>query len=135
MNSCLFCDLVNATKPSYKVYEDTEFIVMLDIHPINPGHLLVVTKEHVESYYDLDDNKYSRLMLLVKNMSLLVKQKLSPLKVVITTSGIGNKHVHIHVVPVHTMYDIIPKDVLEKLETNPTEKELQNIQTILTDKH
>jgi hypothetical protein len=33
--------------------------------------------------------------------------------VVIETLGIGNRHVHVHVIPVHGLYDLVPKEVME----------------------
>lgn len=129
--NCIFCKISNNQIPSYKIYEDNDFIVILDIHPVNPGHLLCITRQHVESYYDLEDKTYSKLMLLAKKMSLLIKKTVNPAKVTIHTSGIGNKHTHIHVIPVNSMYDIIPREVLEKIETNPTEDELRKTHTRL----
>src|SRR3990167_5922104 len=130
---CIFCKIANNQISVHKIYEDNDFLSILDIHPVNPGHILCITKQHIESYYDLEDKPYTKLMLLAKKMSSLIKITVKPVKVVIHTSGIGNKHTHIHVIPVNTMYDIIPKEVLEKIETNPTEQELKETQIQLLD--
>ena len=121
---CLFCSLVRGDLPSHRVYEDENFIVMLTIHPVNPGHVMVVTKEHIESFYDVEDTLYTQLMLLVKRMALVVKQVMRPLQVVMETSGIGNRHVHVHVIPVHGLYDRVPKEIMERIGTTPTDDEL-----------
>jgi len=39
-----------------------------------------------------------------------IKAVFAPLQVVIEISGIGNRHVHVHVIPVHGFYDLVPKD-------------------------
>ena len=121
---CLFCSLVRGDLPSHRVYEDENFIVMLTIHPVNPGHVMVVTKEHIESFYDVEDALYTQLMLLVKRMARVVKQVMKPLQVVMETSGIGNRHVHVHVIPVHGLYDRVPKEIMERIGTTPTDDEL-----------
>ena len=121
---CLFCSLVRGDLPSHRAYEDENFIVMLTIHPVNPGHVMVVTKEHIESFYDVEDTLYTQLMLLVKRMALVIKQVIRPLHVVMETSGIGNRHVHVHIIPVRGLYDRMPKEIIEKLVTYPTDDEL-----------
>jgi len=52
---CLFRRLIRGDVPTYRVYEDDNFIVMLTIHPGNPGHVLVITREHIASFYDIED--------------------------------------------------------------------------------
>jgi histidine triad (HIT) family protein len=67
---CLFCRLIRGELPSHRVYEDGAFVVMLTIHPINPGHLLVVPKAHIAGFYAVEDALYTSMMLLVKTPSL-----------------------------------------------------------------
>ena len=43
---CIFCQIVAGKVSSKKVYEDNICIAILDINPANPGHLLVLPKEH-----------------------------------------------------------------------------------------
>ncbi len=44
------------------------------------------------------------MMLLVKRMALAIKAVFTPLQVVMATSGVGNRHVHVHVLPVYGLY-------------------------------
>lgn len=46
MENCIFCKIVRGEIPSYKVYEDAEFLAFLDINPQSPGHVQVIPKEH-----------------------------------------------------------------------------------------
>src|SRR3989338_6747191 len=43
---CIFCQIIAGKVQSRKVYEDEHVIAILDINPTNPGHTLLVTKEH-----------------------------------------------------------------------------------------
>jgi diadenosine tetraphosphate (Ap4A) HIT family hydrolase len=101
------------------VYEADSFTVLLTIYPINPGHLMVVTNAHIASFYDVEDALYTPMMLLVKRMALAIKAIYNPLQVVMETSGISNKHVHIHVLPVYGLYDRVPQEVLEQQLAHP----------------
>ena len=64
-----------------------------------------------------DDDLYAALMLLVKRTARAVNEAIRPVQVLMQTSGISNRHVHIHVIPVHGMYDLIPKEMLDALES------------------
>jgi histidine triad (HIT) family protein len=122
-SDCLFCRLLRVDLPGYRVYEDDRFTVLLTIFPINPGHLMVVINEHIESFYNVEDDLYTALMLLVKRMALVIKQVFTPLQVVMETSGIGNRHVHIHVLPVYGLYDRVPQETLEQQAAQPASDE------------
>jgi histidine triad (HIT) family protein len=113
ITECLFCRLLHGELPSYRVYEDDCFTVLLTIYPINPCHLMVVTNEHIASFYDVEDSLYTSMMLLVKRMAVAIKSLCNPAQVVMETSGITNRHVHIHVLPVYGLYDRVPQTVLE----------------------
>ena len=47
--SCIFCNIIQGTIPSSKVYEDDAVYAFHDIHPMAPVHILVVPKEHIPS--------------------------------------------------------------------------------------
>lgn len=47
---CLFCKIVAREIPAEIVYEDEKTLAFLDIHPINPGHALIIPKQHSDSF-------------------------------------------------------------------------------------
>ncbi len=51
--NCVFCKIVKGEIPSYKVYEDKNFLAFLDINPQSPGHTQVIPKEHYRWVWDL----------------------------------------------------------------------------------
>lgn len=52
METCIFCEIVKGTIPSYTVYETDTVKAFLDINPINPGHTLVIPKTHCRDLAD-----------------------------------------------------------------------------------
>jgi histidine triad (HIT) family protein len=52
MNDCVFCKIIKGEIPSHKVYEDGDFIGILSIDPISPGHTLVIPKQHYRWVWD-----------------------------------------------------------------------------------
>lgn len=60
MNDCLFCRIVKGEIPSYRVYEDKNFLAFLDIFPFGEGHTQVIPKKHYRWVWDLPaDGKVS----------------------------------------------------------------------------
>lgn len=53
---CLFCRIVEGSIPSEKVYEDNEIVVIKDINPVAPVHLLIIPKNHRASLNDVTDS-------------------------------------------------------------------------------
>lgn len=53
MKDCIFCKIVSGEIPSYKVYEDENFLAFLDIRPQSPGHVQVIPKEHYRWVWDV----------------------------------------------------------------------------------
>lgn len=53
MNDCLFCKIINGKLPSYKIYEDENFLAFLDINPQSPGHTQVIPKKHFRWVWDI----------------------------------------------------------------------------------
>lgn len=113
--------------PSHKIYENDSVMAFLNIHPINPGHILVIPKKHEPNFYALDNESYAALMMVVKNLSELVNKKMTPKKVGLIVAGWDVSHTHVHVVPMNEYHDITSKAMLEGNEANPTDEELQVI--------
>jgi diadenosine tetraphosphate (Ap4A) HIT family hydrolase len=52
---CLFCRIVAGELPSTKEHEDDELIVIRDIAPRAPTHLLLIPRRHIPSALDLTE--------------------------------------------------------------------------------
>ena len=60
-DACVFCEIAAGREPASLVYEDDTVIGFMDIQPINPGAMVVSTREHVPSLAGLDDGQAARL--------------------------------------------------------------------------
>lgn len=61
MDGCIFCKIASGEIESAKIYEDEHVIAFLDIVPCNPGHVLVVPKQHHESFSEMNEEEASAL--------------------------------------------------------------------------
>lgn len=98
MSDSIFTKIINGEIPSHKIYEDDKTLAFLDIHPLNPGHALVVPKQQVDKLYELDDEMYQAVMSTSKKVAAqldaVLKQRVS-YRVV----GVDVPHAHMHLIP------------------------------------
>src|SRR5664279_4416932 len=68
MKDCIFCKIANKEIPAYIIYEDADFLALLDIHPQSPGHVQVITKKHYRWVWDVPNiGKYFEVVGKIAN--------------------------------------------------------------------
>jgi histidine triad (HIT) family protein len=122
---CTFCAIFEGAADAFIVYENSHAVVFLDKHPINAGHVLVVPRHHVEAFYELDEESFIELMLVVRRMASVIEAVYRPRKVGMLAAGFDVAHAHLHVLPMHDYHDITSRATLEGTRANPTEGELR----------
>jgi len=97
MEDCVFCKIVKGEIPSYKVYEDEKFIAFLDIKPRNPGHTLVIPKEHFRWVWDVP--YLGEYFEVVGKIANAIRKAMTTQWVVALVIGEEVPHAHIWLVP------------------------------------
>jgi histidine triad (HIT) family protein len=94
--------------PSFKVWEDDNFLAFLTIEPIKPGHTLVIPKKHENYLFDLDDETLKEFILASKKVATKLKEVFKPKsgKVGVIVYGFDAPHAHIHLVPMDQPGDL-----------------------------
>lgn len=132
MTDCIFCKIVKGEIPSHKVYEDDDVFAFLDIHPINTGHALVIPKEHVPVFHEMDDATYDAVMRAAKKIASKIQATIKPLRVGLMIVGWDVPHTHVHVVPMNESGDITSQTLLENRAGNPSQEELAKTAELLS---
>lgn len=104
MQDCIFCKIVSGEIPSHKVYEDDDVLAFLDINPVNPGHTLVIPKEHHNDVLDMPLELGSKLMNVIQKIAPAVIKGVGADSFnlgVNNGSGAGQIvfHTHFHIMP------------------------------------
>ncbi len=101
MEECIFCKIINNQIPSYKVYEDKDYLAFLTIMPINPGHTLLIPKKHVPYIFDLDEKTLSEILIKAQKIAHILKQAFHPKtnRIGIMVAGGEVHHTHLHLIP------------------------------------
>lgn len=110
MQPSIFTQIINGTIPCHKVYEDERTIVFLDIHPAQPGHMLVVPKVQIDRLEDLETADYDAIMVTLQKVMRRVVEVFGPdYRACLKLEGFDVPHAHIHVIPCKTAADFWAK--------------------------
>lgn len=106
MNDSIFTKIIKGEVPCHKVYEDDKVIAFLDIHPINPGHTLVVPKQQIDHLWDVPNELYHYLWDIAKKLQIRIKDTTKAPRIGVVVEGYGVPHAHIHLIPLLKPDDI-----------------------------
>jgi histidine triad (HIT) family protein len=65
----IFSKIISNDITSFKVYEDTNTLVIMDVYPEMPGHMLVIPKNKSRNIIDIIEEDLGKLILIVKKIS------------------------------------------------------------------
>ena len=115
----IFSKIVAGEIPSYKVAEDENYYAFLDINPLAKGHTLVIPKQEVDYYFDLDDETLAGMTIFAKRVAAQIKSVTGCKKVAMVVLGLEVPHAHIHLIPMNSEKDV--DFYREKLNLTPEE--------------
>ena len=99
----IFTRIIKGEIPSYKVYEDNYTYAFLDIHPVQPGMVLVVTKLPAETFLDLPEDHYLALWRSVQKIGLHMREVFpDKRRIGVQVEGLDVPHVHVKLIPVNS---------------------------------
>ena len=101
---CVFCRIRDGELPSTKVAEDGRALAIMDINPINDGHVLVLTKRHAETLFEMTEEDLVAAARLAWRVAAGIHRGLAPdgLNVVQANGRAAFQsvpHFHIHLIP------------------------------------
>jgi histidine triad (HIT) family protein len=120
--SSIFTKIIQGDIPCYKIAEDEDFFAFLDINPNAAGHTLCIPKKEVNKIFDLDEATYMGLMAFSRKIGKAMEAAIECKRVGITVIGLEVPHVHVHLIPLHTM-----KNATFQHKVSLSEDEFQDI--------
>jgi len=101
---CIFCQIIAGNVQSKKIYEDEKTVALLDINPANPGHVILLTKEHYSIMPQLPDDEVAHIFKVVKSLSNSMLRGIDAQGTnVIVSNGIAAgqraQHFMVHIIP------------------------------------
>lgn len=106
MTDCIFCRIVAGEVPSQKVYEDRTVLAIADIGHVNPGHTLVIAKDHAATLMELDEDVAADAFRAASRIAKAIEAAFAPAGITVLQANrpAGFQtvpHFHLHVLPRH----------------------------------
>jgi histidine triad (HIT) family protein len=104
--SCVFCAIVAGQAPAIRIYEDDNYLAILDIRPFTRGHTLVVPKRHTVDVTDTPPETLADLVTIGQRIAKAARatELADATNIVINDGRAAFQsvfHIHLHVLPRH----------------------------------
>ena len=116
---CIFCAIVARQAEASVVYEDETAVAFMALHPVTPGHLLVVPRKHAVGLEDLDGGTSAHVWSVGHDMARALRRsdmRCQGINVLLCDGEVAFQtvfHFHLHVIPRYTGdgWTIIPDEM------------------------
>ncbi len=105
LQECIFCDISAGRAEASVVHEDETVVVFMALHPVTPGHLLVVPREHAVGLEDLDRDTGAHVWSVGHDMARALRRssmRCEGINVFLCDGEVAFQtvfHFHLHVIP------------------------------------
>ena len=100
MTDCVFCKIISGEIPSKRVYEDDKVIVINDLNPGAPVHVLVIPREHTENILTASPDILVHGKKILPDLGKKLGLEEHGFRVVVNTGDWGGQsvpHLHFHI--------------------------------------
>ena len=96
---CIFCEIIKGNIPSDIVLEDEKFLAFKDINPSAPIHILIIPKNHIDSFNETDAEVMKEITPFIKKVAEKVGVLKDGYRLITNINDNGGqevKHLHFH---------------------------------------
>jgi len=104
--STVFSRVIAGELPARFVWKDDLCVVFLSNRPLRPGHALVVPRQEVDHWIDLDTSLLTHLTTVAQSIGKAQMAGFKPARIGVMLAGLEVPHVHFHVVPIRGVHDL-----------------------------
>jgi histidine triad (HIT) family protein len=102
----VFSRIIAGELPARFVWKDELCVAFLSNRPLRSGHTLVVPRREVDHWLDLDHDLLNHLVAVSQSLGRALQHGFEPVKVGMMLAGLEVPHVHIHLVPIHSLHHL-----------------------------
>lgn len=98
----LYDKIVDGSIPSFKVWEDDNYLAFLTPWPNTPGFTVVAPKKNPgDNFLDVDEAAYTGLLLAARKVAVVLRKAFDVYRVGLVIEGEGVPHMHVKLIPMH----------------------------------
>jgi histidine triad (HIT) family protein len=102
----IFTQIIEGRLPARFVWKDDRCVVFLSNRPLRPGHSLVVPREEVDHWIDLDASTLDHLSEVAQAIGRAQMAGFGAERIGLMLAGLEVPHCHFHVVPIRGLHDL-----------------------------
>ena len=91
---CIFCKIVKGEIPNQTILEDEKFLAFNDINPTRKIHVLIIPKEHYDSFDVTPPKVMSEMTEFIQKVSNVLGVKQSGYRLITNIGDDGGQEVH-----------------------------------------
>ena len=105
LDDCIFCQIVKGVIPASTVYSDEKVLALVDIQPVNQGHVLVIPKAHAAHLSELNPETGGHIFKVAMRIADALRHsgiKCEGINLFLADGEAAFQdvfHVHLHVIP------------------------------------
>jgi histidine triad (HIT) family protein len=131
--STVFSRIIAGEIPGRFVWKDDRAVAFLTVEPMNPGHTLVVPRQEVDHWIDLDADLAAHLFTVAQAVGQAQQAEWKPRRVGVMIVGDEVPHTHLHVVPINNAGELSFAHVDRSASAEALDDAAQRIRTRLRD--
>jgi histidine triad (HIT) family protein len=102
----IFTQIIDGKLPARFVWKDDECVAFLSNRPLRPGHCLVVPRQEIDHWIDLDPTLLAHLAETAQTIGRAQMAGFKPERIGVMLAGLEVPHCHFHVVPIRGLHDL-----------------------------
>lgn len=102
----VFSRIIAGELPGRFVWRDDSCVAFLSIRPLRPGHVLVVARDEIDHWIDLEAGLLAHLAETAQAIGKAQMAGFKPARIGVLLAGLEVPHCHIHVVPIRGVHDL-----------------------------
>jgi len=105
MEDCTFCRIIKGVAPASIAYSNEKILAIMDIQPVNSGHVLIIPKIHVAQLSELDEETGAHMFKIAMRIAEIIRRsgtKCEGMNIFLADGEAAGQeifHVHLHVIP------------------------------------
>jgi diadenosine tetraphosphate (Ap4A) HIT family hydrolase len=120
----IFTKIINRELPGRFVYEDDDIVAFLTIEPMTQGHTLVVPRDEIDKWQNVDSAVFARVMEVSQLIGKAVTKAFEADRAGVIIAGLEVPHLHVHVFPTRSLGDF----GFANVDRNPSQQSLDDAQ-------
>lgn len=103
--ACIFCGIISGNSEASIIFQDDLVTAFMDIHPVNPGHLLVVPNKHASAIDEVPETVFAQMFIVGRRMGRALRRsglRCEGVNLLLADGAAAGQvvfHSHLHVIP------------------------------------